>query len=98
MWINPQDGQPWNDERDFRRSHWTPALRALGIRYRRPYNLRHTRATMLLKAGVSPALAAKWLGHILQMFFQRYAKWIDDARDKEELKKMDALMASGSGG
>jgi hypothetical protein len=30
--------------------------------------------------------------------FQRYAKWIDDARDKEELKKMDALMASGSGG
>lgn len=53
---------------------------------------------MLLKAGVSPALAAKWLGQILQMFFQRYAKWIDDARDKEELKKMDALMASGSGG
>ncbi len=32
----------WSDERALKRSYWTPVLKLLGIRYRRPYNMRHT--------------------------------------------------------
>lgn len=100
VWVNPLDGLPWDGARDFLRSHWRPALRAHGIRYRRPYNLRHTCATMLLMAGVKPALAARQMGHSVQMFFQRYARWIDGQDDVQELSKLDAMLdrrtASGS--
>lgn len=92
VWVNPIDGIEWDGDRDFMRSHWRPALRALSIRYRRPYNLRHTRATMLLMTGVNPALAARWLGHDLKMFFERYAKWIPGNRDRDELARADAAI------
>lgn len=52
VWDDPRnDGGPWVDERPFRRSYWTPTLERLGIRYRKPYQCRHTNATMRLMAG-----------------------------------------------
>jgi len=91
VWLNSLDGKPWDDERDFSRSHFKPALKALRIRYRRAYNLRHTRATVLLKLGINPALAAKWMGHSVQTFFSRYARWIEETRDASEVAKLQAL-------
>jgi len=98
VWVNPVDGLPWDGYRDFLRSYWRPALRAHGIRYRRPYNLRHTCATMLLMAGVPPALAARQMGHTLQTFFKDYAKWIESANDLQELARVDAMLKSRSQG
>jgi integrase len=49
----------------------------LEIRYRSPYNVRHTAATMMLEAGMRPGYCAKQLGHSTQMFFNTYAEWID---------------------
>jgi integrase len=98
VWANPYDGLPWDGYRDFIRSYWAPALRANGIRYRRPYNLRHTCATMLLMSGVMPALAAKQLGHSLQTFFKKYAKWIESANDLQELARVDAMLKGRSQG
>lgn len=98
VWANPYDGLPWDGYRDFIRSYWAPALRAHGIRYRRPYNLRHTCATMLLMSGVKPALAAKLLGHSLQTFFKKYAKWIESESDVLELSRVDAMLKGRSQG
>ena len=61
---------------------FTATLKKLGIRHRSPYNVRHTAATMMLEAGMKPAYCAKILGHSLQMFFSRYAEWID--KDESE--------------
>ena len=36
VFVDPRYGTPWLDERAFRRSYWTPALTALGLRYRKP--------------------------------------------------------------
>ena len=63
----------------FRRS-----LKRLNIRYRSPYNCRHTCATMMLEAGMKPGYAAKVMGHSLEMFFRIYADWID--RDESEIQ------------
>lgn len=64
------------------------AQERLGLRFRDSYNVRHSCASRLLKAGVKPAFAAKQLGHSLEMFFRIYAKWID----VEETKKQEDIM------
>lgn len=45
-----------------------PTLKALGIRYRPPYNARHTYATMCLMAGMTPASIAKQLATRFRFF------------------------------
>ncbi|HZV65088.1 MAG TPA: site-specific integrase [Telluria sp.] len=93
VFQDPRYGTPWVDERAFR-SFWTPALKRLGIRYRRPYNMRHTYATMMLMAGMNPAFCAKQLGHSVEMFHKTYARWLDgDQNDLEMARLENSLMA-----
>jgi integrase len=40
------------DLHNFRERHWKAALRAAGLEYRRPYDLRHTCVSTWLNAGV----------------------------------------------
>jgi len=62
------------------------AMRRLGIRYRRPYNARHTCATMMLEAGMEPGYCAKVLGHSEKEFFETYARWTDADRSAEQAR------------
>ena len=94
--LDPRYGTAWIDERAFRRSFWTPALKALGIRYRPPNNARHTFATMLLMAGATPAYAAKQMGHSVEMFLQVYSKWIDDGHGDLEQAKLERFIGQNS--
>lgn len=80
----------WSDERAFRRSYWTPLLKSLGIRYRRPYNMRHSYATAMLMAGMTPAFCAKQLGHSVDIFLRTYAKWTDGTQDDTEMQRLEA--------
>lgn len=94
--LDPRYGTPWVDERAFRRSFWTPALKALGIRYRPPNNARHTFATMLLMAGATPAYAAKQMGHSVEVFLSVYSKWIDDGHGDLEQAKLERFIGQNS--
>lgn len=67
---------------------WRPALAALGIRYRPPYNCRHTYATICLMSGMNPAFIAQQLGHSVQMLLTTYARWINSSSDWSELEKL----------
>ncbi|MCO8160942.1 site-specific integrase [Pseudomonas sp. 21LCFQ010] len=67
---------------------WRPTLRNLGIRYRRPYNCRHTYATICLMSGLNPAFIAQQLGHSVQMLLSTYARWINSSNDWQELEKL----------
>jgi integrase len=58
------------------RNFWQATLKRLGVRYRRPYNLRHTYATLGLMNGLKPAFMARQLGDSLEMSYKAYAKWI----------------------
>lgn len=94
VWNDPRYGAAWVDERAFRRSYWTPCLKRLGIRYRRPYNMRHTYATMMLMAGMTPAFCARQLGHSIEMFLRTYAKWLDGAQNDLEMARLESALSS----
>ena len=81
VFQDPRYDLPWDDERAFRRSFWTLILKDLGIRYRRPYNMRHTYATVKLMAGMNHLFCAKQLGHSVEMLLRTYSKWIDGAQN-----------------
>ena len=93
VFQDPRYGTPWVDERAFRRSYWTPTLKRLGIRYRRPYNCRHTYATQMLMAGMNHSFAAKQLGHSVEMFQRTYSKWIDGQQDDAEMGRLEVTLA-----
>lgn len=67
---------------------WRPILKDLGIRYRPPYNCRHTYATICLMFGLNPAFIAQQLGHSVQMLLSTYARWINSTSDWQELEKL----------
>ena len=94
VFLDPRYSEPWYEERAFRRSYWTPALKKLGIRNRRPYNMRHTYATMLLMAGAKPGWCAKQMGHSVEIFHSTYAKWIDGQRDEHELDLVEGFIGA----
>lgn len=95
VFHDPRYGVGWHEERAFRRSYWEPVLKALGMRYRRPYNCRHTYATAMLMVGMTPAFCAKQLGHSVEMFLKTYAKWIDGDRDSAEMARLEASIVPG---
>lgn len=98
VFLDPRYGEPWMEERAFRRSYWTPALKVLGIRYRPPYNTRHTYATIMLMAGMTPAFCAKQLGHSVEMFLRTYSKWLDGGQNDLEMQRMEAALSGKNSG
>ena len=89
VFADPRYFAEWSDERAFRRSFWTPTFKQLGIRYRRPYNMRHSYATAMLMAGMTPAFCAKQLGHSIEMFLRTYARWMDGAQNEVEMARLE---------
>ena len=93
VFQDPRYDTPWSDERAFRRSYWTPTLKRLGIRYRRPYNMRHTYATTMLMAGMNHAFCAKQLGHSVDIFQRTYSKWIDGEQNDREMDRLELTLS-----
>lgn len=75
-------------------SWWKPALKVSGIRHRDARQTRHTYATMMLMAGVTPAYAARQMGHGIEMFLRTYSKWIDGADKGAEQRKLDSFISA----
>lgn len=56
---------------------WRPLLRHLGLKVRRPYQCRHTAATLWLGAGENPEWIARQLGHTTtEMLFRVYSRYV----------------------
>jgi integrase len=77
VFANPQ--QPKAHLRDDRRA-WPEALKAAGLEYFWLYDLRHTFASRLTQAGVSPLFVAQIMGHANPNILQTYAKANDEYR------------------
>jgi integrase len=98
VFQNPVTRRPWHDERSQRDHYWKPALKRLGIRWRKAYNTRHTYATVALMAGVPPAYIASQLGNSVELLLDRYARWIPGGDQGNARALLVAAMAGESEG
>jgi hypothetical protein len=79
IFENPRTGARWSGDLVVRGA-WKRAVSAAGVRYRRPYQTRHTYASMMLTAGESPMWVAQQMGHKdWTMIARVYGRWIKDA-------------------
>jgi len=77
VFLNPRTGKAWETDGQLRKTAWIPALRKAGVRYRNPYQTRHTYASMMLTAGENPMWVAKQMGHKdWGMIRKRYGRYI----------------------
>ena len=62
---------------NFAKRVWTPLLAFLGIEYRKPYETRHTAATLWLASGEAPEYIARQMGHTTtEMLFRVYSRYV----------------------
>lgn len=87
VWQNPRSGKPWESDAQIRKTLWEPLVKRAGVRYRNPYQVRHTFASTLLTAGSNPFWVASQMGHVdVEMVFKRYGKWISSNYRKAGLE------------
>jgi integrase len=92
VFNNPVTNKQWNSEAAQAKRYWRPTIKKLGIRYRVPYQMRHTYATLNLMAGANPMWVSKMMGHAnMQMLLTTYSKWIDGADKQKEKQKIEAI-------
>jgi integrase len=73
----PRKCERWAGDKPIRESMWTSLLKGAGVLYRKPYQTRHTYASMMLMAGESPMWVASQMGHTdWSLTAKRYTKWI----------------------
>ena len=78
LFQNPRTLERWTGDAPIRKTLWVPALMRAGVRYRNPYQTRHTFALMSLTAGENVMWVSAQMGHKDWGFTARtYARFID---------------------
>ena len=75
-----RQGTPINEDK-WRKKHWYNALRALSIRERKFYAIRHTYISVALSAGVNIKWLAEECGTSVAMIEKHYGRYIKDDGD-----------------
>lgn len=76
---------------------WKPLLRHLGLKVRRPYQCRHTAATLWLGAGENPEWIARQLGHATtEMLFRVYSRYVPNLTRRDG-SAFERLLAANLG-
>ncbi|MBJ7374211.1 MAG: site-specific integrase [Pseudomonas sp.] len=77
VFQNPRTLERWAGDQPIRKTLWAHAVKKAGVRYRRPYQTRHTYASMMLSAGEHPMWVAGQMGHSdWTMIARVYGRWM----------------------
>ncbi|MDB5814018.1 MAG: site-specific integrase [Rhodocyclales bacterium] len=91
IFNNPRTELPWKGDQPIRQA-WTPILKLAKVRYRRPYQTRHTYASMMLSAGEHPMWVAQQMGHKdWTMIARIYGKWMPSVEPEAGNKAVAAF-------
>ncbi|MBF8779983.1 site-specific integrase [Pseudomonas fulva] len=97
IFQNPRTLERWAGDQPIRKTMWHLAMKKAGVRYRRPYQTRHTYASMMLTAGEHPMWVARQMGHSdWTMIARVYGRWMPSA-DANSGHKAERLFAHGKG-
>lgn len=88
VFLDPRYDEGWADDQALKK-RWMRILSKAGVRYRNPYQTRHTFASTLLSSGSNPLYVAQQMGHKgTEMIMKTYGRWIDndgiEATSKEQ--------------
>jgi len=98
--IPASDGGHWTDEayRSWRRQAFRRSLTTAGVEHARPYDLRHSFASLLLHEGRSVIYVARQLGHGAALTLSTYGHVIDELEDAPRQEaEITIVAARGSG-
>lgn len=85
LFLTNDEGRAWDktDWQMWRVDRWAPACRAAGLDpVPRPYDLRHSFASLLLAEGRQPVYVARQLGHTVAVLHSTYHHLIDEYEDR----------------
>ena len=90
-----KDGQPWTQAayQSWRRRAFRRARQAAGLPHARPYDLRHSFASLLLHEGRSVIYVARQLGHDARLTLTRYGHVMDELEDTPRIEAEAAIAA-----
>lgn len=93
-----KDGAPLQHNNVSKRV-WYPLLRYLGLKRRRPYQTRHTAATLWLASGENPQWISRQLGHSSsEMLFKVYSRFVPNLTRQDGSAFERLLVQSGAAG
>lgn len=79
IFEDPKSNKAWASADAIRKKAWVPTLRKAGIRYRNPYQTRHTFATKHISQGANLFWLAGQMGHKgPEMLFRHYGRYLSD--------------------
>lgn len=83
IFHNPNTDKNWYST-DGLRKHWVKLFDQLNIKYRNPYQMRHTFASMLVSRGENTYKVSKYLGHKdTEMVIKIYGKYVPQDESNE---------------
>ncbi|HEP9783617.1 site-specific integrase [Pseudomonas aeruginosa] len=89
VFQNPRTMERWKGDQPIRKTMWAHAVKKAGVRYRRPYQTRHTYASMMLSAGEHPMWVAGQMGHSdWTMIARVYGRWMPSADESAGSKAL----------
>lgn len=87
IFEDPKTNKPWASADAIRKKAWVPTLRKAGIRYRNPYQTRHTFATRHISQGANLFWLAGQMGHKgPEMLFRHYGSYLKEYDGNTEMK------------
>lgn len=90
IFEDPKTNMPWASADAIRKKAWVPTLRKSGVRYRNPYQTRHTFATRHISQGVNLFWLASQMGHKgPEMLFRHYGAYLKEYDNKTSINTLN---------
>jgi len=89
VFEDPKLGVAWAGADAIRKKAWVPTLKKAGVRYRNPYQTRHTFATRHISKGVNLFWLARQMGHKgPEMIFRHYGSYLKEYDGQTSIKEI----------
>lgn len=84
VFVRPNERGSFVDYEHLERP-WKYILKRAKVRYRNPYQTRHTYASQLLSGGENPLFVAQQMGHkTTEMIMRHYGRWVEQAEEMHQ--------------